>query len=151
MINIKELRIGNFVKDSTGNFILITSIHSEGVNLNYQEIETEDGDIMVLEPDYSLDQIEPIPLTTEILEKCGFEINDGLGYCSDEKERIIYDFKGFYISFEDNKFFIWNEVDGDSYFSSAWPEIKYLHMLQNKFYFDKLTGEELEIKEPVNQ
>lgn len=149
MIAAKELRSGNLVKDSAGNFIPVTSIHSEGINLNYQEIETEDGDIMVLEPDYRLDQIDPIPLTGEILRKLNFDTMDA---------EVDYVEWGMDNSDEPYFFLIQNSLDElnepfyfkyDLGMGEKSIEIKYLHQLQNLHLV--LTGEELEFKEPVNQ
>lgn len=126
MINPKELRTGNLVKredqirvvDQIGNG-LITLNPIEGITLDV----CQDS------------ELNPIPLTHEILEKVGFK-------------------KGH----EENDFYIefFNETAGEDYFilfendnrTFKIPDydipINSLHQLQNLFH--ALTGEELEIK-----
>jgi hypothetical protein len=79
-------------------------------------------------------ELEPIPLTAELLEKCGFE-KDGI--------------------YPDGKSFVFN---GKYYLTGTWfkvhtscgtfkvlnENIEYLHQLQNLIF--ALTGKELEIK-----
>lgn len=73
---------------------------------------------------------EPIPLTEEILLKCGFEFFDN--------ERIF------------NGFVIEDFHNGNYYFTSGEgiklheKHIEYLHQLQNLYF--SLTGEELNVK-----
>jgi hypothetical protein len=74
------------------------------------------------------EDIQPIPLTPEILEKCGF-IEIG------KKCWAISIFEVFQSGKDDNEFFI--DVKWLHYF-------KYLHQLQNIFF--ALTGEELKIE-----
>lgn len=123
MINANELRIGNWVK--CGGFkrlygeFRVAEIYPDQITI---EQKPNDG--------YTVEEVDPITLTPEILEKCGFEkegdtykiLNDNIDYC-------------FRISFT-----------GSGYFSSnvaANQPMKYLHTLQNLYYC--LTGEELTI------
>ena len=76
---------------------------------------------------------DPIPLTEEILLKCGFEyIKELYSYC-DKKHNI-------YIS-TTNEFIFCPFCTNDS---SCLIKIKHLHQLQNLYF--ALTGTELEIK-----
>lgn len=107
-----ELRIGNYVKCVDGNTICI------------------DKDDMIYILSNTFD-VEPIPLSEEVLLKCGFE----------EDETHVS---------EDHPWAIWVKNDVvislpyfEFSFESTDVEIKYLHQLQNLYY--ALTGEELEV------
>lgn len=73
---------------------------------------------------------QPIPLTEEILLKCGF---------IKEKEEN----KQFYQCYNKGNFQI-HEDKGNFYYTAQWwVKLKHLHSIQNLFF--ALTGEELEI------
>jgi hypothetical protein len=130
MINANELRFGNWVQ--TGG---IQSVIDElGDTLCHLE-----GNMI---PN-RYDQIEPIPLSPEILSKCGFEV-----YRNDHQ----YTFYGNHG--DDSDFFLefnWMRRD-EGYipmiksveFEVIGSSIQYLHQLQNLYF--ALTGNELEIK-----
>lgn len=106
MIKEKDLRVGNLVLYDDKLF---------------------EVDVIVTFAD---NDFNPIPLTPEILEKCGFE--------------------KVYQSYVLDKFFLYNgpDVAGDWWFKMSEAvgftvKIKYLHQLQNLYY--ALTGEELKI------
>ena len=107
----RELRIGNwvFVKEvdlDNGNDIFVP-IKIKGNDIRFIEIRNDGGTAHF-----------PIPITTEILLKCGL-LKNNIG--------------------------IWN--NGDSiYFSYGFEKdvkLEYLHQLQNLYF--ALTGEELEV------
>ena len=75
------------------------------------------------------EKLTPIPLTEEILLKCGFEKDRFGNYSLGLFELLYNDIIGFRFSMEGQ----W-----------CYEEIKYLHQLQNLFY--SLCGKELEIK-----
>lgn len=108
-----ELRIGNWVKGITGNPIKLTG-----------------ADIFVLEQGDDNGLCEPIPLTPEVLEKCGFE--KSLGVYVINKACIFGSLSKINIYIED--------YDADYEFTC--PE--HLHQLQNLYF--ALTGEELQYK-----
>ena len=85
---------------------------------------------------------EPIPLTEEILLKCGFKKTEEY-YAADEENVDVYTIGCFDIAFIDNEYKLWISIDEDSYYNFAWTEIKYLHQLQNIYF--ALTGQELEV------
>lgn len=124
MINPKELRTGNLVKredqirvvDQIGNG-LITLNPIEGITLDV----CQDS------------ELNPIPLTHEILEKAGFSYHHTNPTVS---EWFIHDNPNMLgaIVFEDDKYV----------YEGYKHEIKSVHQLQNLFH--ALTGEELEIK-----
>ena len=133
MIKANELRIGNHVLDIEGIPGIITSLHRSG----YCGIES-DGDNYKVWPLYS---VNPIPLTPEILEKCGFKKyshEPGYSLGSDEKDEICdeYSFGKLTIMDWGNGFVLSNSFSFDLRI-----ELKYLHQLQNLYF--ALTGEEL--------
>lgn len=114
MINANELRIGNYINTPRG---IECMKRAECIT----EVE-----------DYS-DKFNPIPLTPEILEKCGFEEVEGNIYYK------FFDYKEFrvFIHKENNSVFMYwkgNTVD-DSVNNLP------IHRLQNIIF--ALTGEEL--------
>jgi len=108
MVQANELRIGNYISYKNERWIKV----------GYHEIR-----YAVLYPDTSY---YPIPLTFEILEKAGFELQ--IGMMSWEKEGVI-------ICYETiaNFFRLYPMTN----------RINYVHQLQNLYY--ALTGEELEV------
>lgn len=120
MIKANELRIGNWVilsEDSTK--FIIEEISKTGLVVqNSQETAW-----------IEIEEFEPIPLTEEILLKCGFE------------HSIAGLFGNNYML---NSVSIQLKTLG-AYILVCYPkcEIKYLHQLQNLYF--ALTGQELEI------
>jgi hypothetical protein len=113
-----ELRIGNYV--------LI-----RGIVDKITEISISDSGTTKRQGFFNLDKgyVEPIPITPEILEKCGFEfIEEDYGWANGQ--HIIYQI---HESFKIN-IFCSNDEDCEI-------EINYLHQLQNLCY--ALTGKEL--------
>lgn len=116
-IDCRELRIGNW-------------IWSDDVNIPYQL--TDFGMIVVQR---SFENRSPIPLTPEILEKCGFEWS--IYHQAFHKQGFIFDLSerqvgGYWL----HKSRLNSEI--------ICPEIHFLHQLQNLYF--ALTGEELEPK-----
>jgi len=124
MITANELRIGNLVKWRE-HILSIKSIDYESV---YVELNEE---LRILyETKYlylPITEIEPVPLTEELLLKFGFE-----------KDVTEYNICWFL-----NHVYIWF-VDGE-YINELDLPIKYVHQLQNLYF--ALKGEELTLKE----
>lgn len=124
-MNIRELRIGNWVKlknTQSPTYIEVCSIDHEGIGF------------------YSAGQIEPIPLTKMWLEKCGFEKE-----FSDCYQRFDYYIIPRAIRLSPKKEgFCW-QVEDEIDDCNVDVPIKYLHQLQNIYF--TLTGTELQIKE----
>ena len=118
MIDIKELRIGNYVQpiNESGREAKIGTVFAIGrylvsVNSNNNP--------------YDYHCIEPVLITEDILSKCKFvkqELDNTVIYYNPLMELDAY--------------FRLNGVDYD-------VEVKYLHQLQNLFF--DLTGKELEV------
>lgn len=129
MIKSIDLRIGNFVKDKKGVILTVYGVAiSDGKNIIWYDKEAG----FYLE-DY---EIDPIPLTPDILEACGFvkktDSAPGIGdfhwYDNGDYETIrVYN--------------DWITLKG----VESVP-IKYLHHLQNLIF--ALTGQELTVNLP---
>ena len=132
MIDSKELRIGNKIL-RMGNVVTVSTIddcreehYSSFLIGNYEDLAS-----------YSPKEYEPIPLTPEMLERCGFEEI----YKSDFTIRFDYKLNGKIGAG-------WNLINGHfhvRYIGEKFTHVKQLHQLQNLYF--ALTGEELEIKE----
>lgn len=122
-VKASELRIGNFI-EAQGKIILVESIHEKGLNV-YSTVEY--GHTSVIEPDISLSEANPIPLTPEILEKCGFGQSESIHFHGQLRGE---NHKGVAVVVRYIKDFM------------IFPQ--YLHQLQNLYF--ALTGTELEIK-----
>lgn len=105
----RELRIGNIVQG-----MQVTVVKS----LSEREING-----------WNCGSFSGIPLTEEVLLKCGFEKYD------------TYSNNGIELNFENNEYFLYDS--GETRNISDNP-VKYLHQLQNLYF--ALTGKELEVK-----
>ncbi|HEY1044972.1 MAG TPA: hypothetical protein VGF79_00940 [Bacteroidia bacterium] len=123
MINVRELRLGNWVS-LLGDFHQIDGIY---LDFNLGSVHLEGNAIY-----NNADKIEPIPITEEILLKCGFE----------KKEEI-----GKYIGYSNVAISIWHNKVNNTFLvdniSKVEVYIEHLHQLQNLIY--ALSGQELEI------
>lgn len=115
-----ELRIGNWVQVNSP-IMQVKEITDHTIGL-YMPGSEADPFL------YDIDEVFPIPLSPEILEKCGFKKHNNY-YTKDE----------FYIfeAFNSGKCFSYST---DQYY----VELTSLHQLQNLYY--SLTGEELIFK-----
>ncbi len=130
MINIKELRLGNYVMYEQTTHVVtaisrtLVETHWSGGTENYIHLP---------------DELDPIPLTEEVLLKCGltrrgsFFVMGFLDtiYWYNRENHILY------IEYTDSPF---PEDEGMRYPVSS--PIKHLHVLMNTIY--DLTGKELE-------
>lgn len=154
MVNINELRIGNLV--STNGKPMNTS-HKDIYKVlaidSRDSFEEFKGCVTITcdDPRYKdvgawCQYLEPIPLTPELLEKCGFE------YSSNHIYEYKYDGSILFDELND-----WKNIDkysiGIVAGNGGWLHIPageviirclYLHQLQNMYY--AITGEELEVK-----
>lgn len=128
MIQANELRVGNWVLNPDKQKCVIKEISAIGtVCVNNLDFWKEDNNF-----GYSTNEIIPIPLTEEILLKCGFENTHGL--FTKEDLTPVYLRKPFL----EADFYHVKTISGDKLTS-----IKYLHQLQNVYF--ALTGQELTI------
>ena len=145
MLKANELRIGNFIfwnsKLSSPEIsflsfpVEVTSILPDKIGyispgIEHRSESFEDDILQTQTAHGSLEEFEPILLTREILEKCGFENTDANDqYSSYRKEPLTI------------RFMTGNSIRAN--ISDREFVCQYLHHLQN-LYFD-LTGEELEV------
>jgi len=126
MINKRELRIGNLVK-VINTIIEVTEIQSRGINPNWDSYK------------HSYDDLQPIALTEEILEKLSLEKFD--------RYYSIYKNWELVISKEGNKYIVDN-IDGDISHDDSDYKIRFLHQLQNIYYI--LNRKELNVSKLLN-
>lgn len=122
----RELRIGNLVKSKNhpkDSVFIIYKIYENSV------VALKSGSLYR----FYIDELEPVPLTEELLLKFGFENTHRIDY---GELKPCYAIFSLAIMLRHNSFFV-DWIGGNT-------EIKYVHQLQN-LYFD-LTGEELTIK-----
>ena len=121
MIQAKDLRIGNYVVFSEdGTIFKVIEISEKGLGIeNRQEITW-----------IEMETFDPIPLTEEILLKCGFE----------KKGKRI--FKGWFYLWEENGLIVFALAEMHDEIG-CYLSIKSVHQLQNLYWC--LCGEELEI------
>lgn len=139
MINANELRIGNLVLEGE-NIVKIECIESKFFNDydggNDYPIKFSDKDLNILMCDLS--ELEAIPITEEMLLKCGFVLRDHKYELDMMKSKLFLRkacFGGFYwgINSSDCSFCEFDDVKA----------IKYVHQLQN--FIHSLTGQELNV------
>lgn len=127
MIPIEQLRVGNLLMDSESETLRVQSIirwpdkcflHSLDEE-TLCEIECED--------------LNPVPLSHEILKACGFEFSFGSWTRKDDEDmNLIVEFAGSHCQLTTQSGYVGNPF-------------KYLHQLQNLFY--ALTSTELKYNE----
>lgn len=122
-----ELRIGNYVYHKD-NSLQITNVIDFCVNMEFGKYSGERNN------EIDIDEISPIPLTPELLEKCGFE-----------KLELRNGFF-FGISIGGGRVFLlkYNPLRTDCFYEHYYgTKVQYLHQLQNLCF--ALRGEELKI------
>ena len=130
-ISTSELRLGNWVYDgkNTKFPMQVETIMEDSI---YLDFEGNEGDVI----ECSYKNIEPIPITSELLKQMGFVKHSLCGY----REHFVYKYK------ESNRIELTALFDCDFSLNICGIAkiISNLHHLQN-IMFD-LFGEELEIK-----
>lgn len=125
MINANDLRIGNWVK------LLQTDIFIQiGLSNFYEMYDHEQND------DYTYcEHLIPIPLSPEILEKCGFKKKENISYSSGMPTPFMV-FRIDDFTFNTHQELWW-------YNGVLKNQPKYIHQLQNLYF--SLTGQELKV------
>lgn len=130
MIQVNELRINNVI-EYFGDFYRVTTINYRQADGTYETffVRLRGGETH----SSKVEEIIPIPLTEDILLKCGFEWND-LARCYQDDHMIeLVNEEGI-----NPNYFIWhnNGMVGRN-------PMCYLHQLQNIYF--SLVGKELEV------
>ena len=120
--------LGNWVEYAVGDGkrsipMQVTGIFNDTVYLNF---EGNEGDVFEEEEENLLG----IPLTYELLEKCGFKFSGYSRYFAHQ-----------------NKIFLTKNLDAYNVYNPDYNKttrVKYLHELQNAYFI--LTGKQLEVK-----
>jgi len=120
MIAANELRIGNYIVSRNGEVKKVENVQKNSFN---QIMDSDD-----VSGSYLLSHYSGIPLTPEILEKCGFDKNGYLKLTNNI--RLEWSFG--------NDFWLSN-TEGETLFT--FENVTSLHQLQNLYF--TLTGEEL--------
>lgn len=123
MISKTELRIGNLI-ESNGSMMEVKSITETTVELYLSGYEADNWE-------EDLEDCNPIPLTAEILSKCGFSKNGSIQLT----RRLFLDW-----SFG-SEFWLSDSEDGDVTLHT-FENINSLHQLQNLYF--AIAGKELE-------
>lgn len=131
-ISPTELRIGNIISFKGLWSRAITEIYKDSVDFGLKGV-------------YPLSECNPIPLSPDILEKCGFVDNERqMATCYTKKiscgERREYSIKEMYsYIYEDGNCKVFYSVNN----STCSVGVKYVHELQNLVFC--LTGHEIEL------
>ena len=145
-----ELRVNNLVHFGLSNIVRVKSINPHTC-ICKAKYSISGKDVLVDMISFSgdtasgnvpIESFWGIPLTEEILLKCGFKKTEEY-YAADEENVDVYTIGCFDIAFIDNEYKLWIAINEDSYYNFAWTKIKYLHQLQNLYWC--LTGQELEV------
>jgi hypothetical protein len=136
MIQANELRIGNWVYVT--DEVLVGDEFKENFIARVQTIKglgslSVDGG----RSDISLRHVDPIPLTPEILQKCGMTKDNYWENCylfTENEGMFSFEWKN-----DALVMYVGNTLEYES-----GPDVKYLHQLQNLYF--ALTGEELNIE-----
>lgn len=137
MVVANELRIGNYLKDQDGLIVVVKGIDSDRSYEHKGKLHV--GTAQCYYNEYNgttgkwLETLNPIPLTEEVLLKCGFMGNESSYY-------LHKDFASLHLEkpFLDSAHYLVKTILGDKLTS-----VKSVHQLQNLLF--ATTGKELEI------
>lgn len=134
MVNVKYLMLGNFVKDKNGEIMLVGKVHRDSVADKWGGIAFDD-------------EIEPIPVTSKMLENIGFKEDTALVkfyryWEKDDKYKLDID-EGY-----TNSGRKWSvHIDNDVCNTIGSGEFDYVHELQNLVRI--ITGHSLPIEKEM--
>lgn len=137
MVDVRELRIGNFFKISVCDNFRVDEIYKKEDRFYYVKNNIGyNGSYL-----YGVvEDLQPIPLTEELLMKCGMNECEDASIVRYAKRNDKFKMNIMIYGLEKYFTYINNVESGEMVCSK---EVKYLHQLQN-IYFD-FTGKELEI------
>lgn len=129
MLNVKDIMLGNFVK-KRGEILIVGKIHRDSVADKWGEICFDD-------------EIEPIPVTKEILKSIGFKKEKGLVSLYqywNESDKYKLNVDEYYTN-GDRRWYV--QIDNNTCRSIGCGEFDYVHELQNLVRV--ITGRDLPI------
>lgn len=137
MIKANDLRVGNWVEEEILGKVKIAEVHQQSVRVETINMKTDRSTEIIL---YSLgvENIKPIPLRPEILEKCGFKVYPA------SPTLMQLEYKNDHWICKRNNGFAYLAFDLESYVEVELTHLEDLHQLQNLYH--SLTGEELNYK-----
>lgn len=121
MVDVKDLMVGNFVKDKNGEIMLVGKVHRESVADKWGGIAFDD-------------EIEGVPVTIDILKAIGFEEYEDLPLEGkfyrywDKDCKYKLDVRDFWTNSQ-RKWYV--HVDNDVCNTIGSGEFDYVHELQN--------------------
>lgn len=121
MVDVKDIMLGNFVKDKNGDIVVVGKVHRDSVADKWGGITFDD-------------EIEPIPVTVDILKRIGFEEYEDLPLEGnffrywDKDYKYKLDVRDFWTNSQ-RKWYI--HIDNDVCNTIGSGEFDYLHELQN--------------------
>ena len=136
MIKANEIRLGNWIE-------LIYCPYGPDISSEYKQVDIEEIQRAKGLLGVNSFRQEPIPLTPEILEKCGLVVSEDLG------DMVFYEFPnlsygyGVCYDHEEWEFYRYSSIDHRALIHDA-SFFQSLHQLQNIYF--SLTGEEFEIE-----
>jgi hypothetical protein len=133
MINANEIRIGNWVEYG-GETLSVGGI-SESVATLYPKPPVVNICYVLVPAEVSYDEINPIPLSPEILEKAGFKWSNSINHWI-----ITWGINGVHFIKFDEYYDKFSFQLGQAHYKV----LDYVHQLQNLYF--ALTGEELNIE-----
>lgn len=134
MIEANELRIGNWVNVPECGINAQVDI----IGVKKACIDNSKIDLYIEDPSFFLESLNTIPLTEEILLKCGFEKQSSQYYIKENDNANLL----LFYSAGHNTYYYFADVERRQYNSTL--AILHLHQLQNLYF--ALTRIELEIK-----
>jgi hypothetical protein len=150
MIQANELRIGNLVKDRGGKILKLD--YWEGPDKIAMEMTFHGFPVHAM-TEY-IPYLQPIPLTPEILEKCGFKKWKGRVMENTNIWMKKYEHEAGYFDVDNKPVINTSTIGIRQYYGHSLPDeffytdhhskIEHLHQLQNLYF--ALTGEELDVE-----
>ena len=129
MININDLRLGNYIQRSGEVGLLKVLCIGEFIDNKFQKNVVCENLLTETRLRLVEEQLEYIPLTSEILKKAGFVYHDNQDWPW-EHSRVSFPLK--------------ETTEGEYQYYHLNAVFKYLHQIQNIYYL--MTSEELELK-----
>lgn len=149
LINVRELSAGNLLSHD-GEIISIHMINTYGNDETVEPRVMTKSNNQIDSYIYNISELEPIQLTDEILKQCGFVPSDDHGYHKIDYDSK-YELKRYTLKKMSDRYYLMlcrsEDVNGyQCQFIDLHP-VKYLHELQNSFYW--ATRDDLDVSKVI--